>query len=164
MYLLYTFVSIYLSIYLSIYSQNSLSQSLYKCVIFQVWIEVFPFTYEAGPKQNEVKLQGSASSALGNIQYTYVRTFMQSSRALVWKFWGGALPAPPPAATPAPPAPAPTARTNQHRLEPPALSPATLLIYYLYNMTPSAPFLGRAKALESLWEILVYHTTWLTEL
>lgn len=28
------------------------------------WIEVFPLTYEAGPKQSEVKLQGHARSAL----------------------------------------------------------------------------------------------------
>ena len=41
------------------------------------WIEVFTFTYEAGPKQNEVKRQGSASLALGNIQYIYVHRVIQ---------------------------------------------------------------------------------------
>lgn len=28
------------------------------------WIQAFPFMYDAGPRQNEVNLQGSASSAL----------------------------------------------------------------------------------------------------
>ena len=45
-------------------SQNSLSQSLDNSVIFSVLIEDLQVTYEAGPKLNEAKLQGSASSAL----------------------------------------------------------------------------------------------------
>ena len=45
------------------------------------WIEVVPFTYEACPKQNEVKLSGSASVALGNIQYTDGRIFATSPQA-----------------------------------------------------------------------------------
>ena len=58
--------------------QNSLAQNLDKRGNISVLIEDLHITYEAGPKLNEAKLQGSASSALGNIQYTYVRLFTAS--------------------------------------------------------------------------------------
>ena len=48
-------------IYIYIYKY---SQSRDNCVIFLVLIEYLYFTYEAGPKLNEAKVQGSASSAL----------------------------------------------------------------------------------------------------
>ena len=59
-------------------SQNSLSQSLdnSQCDI-SVLIDDLQVTYEAGPKLNEAKLQGSASLALGNIQY-HIRTYTYS--------------------------------------------------------------------------------------
>ena len=77
---IYIFLIYFIYIYFKYMStcQNSLAQSLDKRGDISVLIEDLHITYEAGPKLNEAKLQGSASSALGNIQYTYVRLFTAS--------------------------------------------------------------------------------------
>ena len=106
--------------------QNSLAQSLYRCVIFQVGARQYPVVY------------------IHTYVYSYIIQPHLGLRV------PGRPPAPPAATTPAPQAPTPTPQGLSGQ-DQPALTRTTSIItssttYYLYDMTLSAPFSGRVFA------------------